>query len=59
MNRSQVFYLCNRKKCPNCHEECRHTSDLRFAKYQTDHRRFEEVADKMIFEQEPGEEDDR
>lgn len=26
-----VFYLCDRKACNNCHEECKHTSDIRHA----------------------------
>lgn len=28
----QVAYLCDRKKCEVCHEECRHTLDIRHAK---------------------------
>lgn len=27
----QVAYLCDRKKCEVCHEECRHTLDIRHA----------------------------
>lgn len=26
-----IFYLCDRKACENCHEECRHTSDVEHA----------------------------
>jgi hypothetical protein len=27
-----VLYICNRKKCPNCSDECKHTKDPRYAK---------------------------
>ena len=27
-----VLYLCNRKKCENCSDECIHTKDVRYAK---------------------------
>lgn len=27
-----IFYLCDRKKCDECHEECKHTSDESHAK---------------------------
>ena len=27
------LYVCNRKRCDNCSDECRHTSDIRFALY--------------------------
>ena len=27
-----VLYICNRKKCPNCSDECKHTKDVRYAK---------------------------
>lgn len=26
-----VFYICNRKKCTNCNEDCRHTSSIAYA----------------------------
>lgn len=26
-----VLYICNRQKCRNCHSECRHTTDVRYA----------------------------
>lgn len=26
-----ILYLCDRKACENCHEECKHTSDIRHA----------------------------
>ena len=27
----KAFFLCNRKKCPNCSPQCSHTSDYRYA----------------------------
>lgn len=27
----QVAYLCDREKCEVCHEECKHTLDIRHA----------------------------
>ena len=30
---SMTFYVCDRKKCPNCSEECKHTSDITHALY--------------------------
>ena len=29
--KEKVIYICNRKRCENCHPECQHTSDIRFA----------------------------
>lgn len=26
-----VFYLCNRKKCKECYDECKLTTDVRYA----------------------------
>ena len=26
-----ILYLCDRKACENCHEECKHTTDIRHA----------------------------
>ena len=26
-----VLYICDRKACENCHEECMHTSDIEYA----------------------------
>ena len=26
-----IFYICDRKACANCHEECRHTGDISHA----------------------------
>jgi len=36
-----VFYLCNRKKCKECFDECKLTSDVRYAA----HFRLEERKD--------------
>lgn len=27
-----VLYVCDREKCPNCHSECEHTTDISHAK---------------------------
>lgn len=33
-----ILYLCDRKACENCHEECKHTSDIRHAvNFEQDH----------------------
>lgn len=26
-----IFYLCDRKACENCHDECKHTGDISHA----------------------------
>lgn len=28
----RTLYICNRKRCANCHPECTHTFEARFAK---------------------------
>jgi len=28
----RILYICNRQKCHECCDECRHTSDIRYAK---------------------------
>ena len=28
---TKVLYLCDRKKCPNCHKICKHTTDITHA----------------------------
>ena len=40
MEQKKVFYICNRKKCPNCYRECHHNADISFALYK-EHDRFE------------------
>lgn len=32
MSELQVFYICDRIKCENCHENCKHTTDIKHAK---------------------------
>jgi len=27
-----IYYLCNRKKCVMCEDECNHTDDIKYAK---------------------------
>lgn len=27
----KIFYICDRKRCENCYDECRHTSDASHA----------------------------
>ena len=31
-----VLYICDRKACENCHEECMHTSDIEHAIHRYD-----------------------
>lgn len=31
-----IFYLCDRKACEKCHEECHHTSDIKHAVHRDD-----------------------
>lgn len=31
MKTKSILWLCNRKRCDNCLEDCRHTSDREFA----------------------------
>lgn len=42
-----VLYVCDREKCPNCHSECEHTTDISHAK-----NFFHTVRDKneMVYE---------
>lgn len=28
----KTLFICNRKRCANCHPECSHTTEARFAK---------------------------
>lgn len=50
-----ILYLCDRKACENCHEECRHTPDIKHAvhRYTLNGRKFQVVQDvycKALFE---------
>ena len=49
MEQKKVFYICNRKKCPNCYGECHHTADISFALYK-EHDRFEPGPDGTLWE---------
>lgn len=24
-----IFYICDREQCENCHDECKHTTDIK------------------------------
>lgn len=52
MSEKRFLYLCNRQKCPSCHEECSHTADIRFAQRQTGRRAFWEIAPGTYVEKE-------
>lgn len=32
MNEIQVLYICDRTKCERCYDECKHTTDFKYAK---------------------------
>ena len=32
----KILFLCDRKACEDCHEECRHTSDIEHAEHRYD-----------------------
>ena len=49
MNKGKKYYVCDRKKCPNCITECRHTADETHAKYDT-HFQFEADRDHNLWE---------
>ena len=46
----ECFYICNRKKCENCLDNCKHTSDERFAKNPKEERIFLEHRDGSMWE---------
>ena len=31
MDENLVFYICNRKRCEDCSEECQYTTDIEYA----------------------------
>ena len=31
----RIFYVCNRKRCERCSDECHHTADIAYALYDT------------------------
>lgn len=31
MNGNRILYLCDRKKCIECYEDCKHTTDINHA----------------------------
>lgn len=46
-----ILWICNRKRCPDCSEECRHTTDQRFAvNPDYDPERFEESRQGDLWE---------
>ena len=40
-----ILYLCDRKACENCHEECKHTENIDHAihRYDLNGRMFEAI----------------
>ena len=49
-----TFYICNRKKCANCNEECRHTSDPEYAVNPNfEAERFVKLISGDLWEEEP------
>lgn len=50
-----VFYICNRKMCENCSDDCNHTSSERFAKNPKGKRLFQEHQSGSMWEVEPPE----
>ena len=51
MNMNNILWICNRERCENCIEECRHTSDREFAvNPEFDRNRFEEDQDGNLWE---------
>ena len=43
-----ILYICDRKRCANCNEDCRHTSDLKHAinpKFEESRFRINEIGD--------------
>lgn len=50
-----ILYLCDRKRCTNCYEECRHTSSREHALHpdldpDKDRLRFTEIIDNEYWE---------
>ena len=51
----EILYICDRKKCEDCFEECRHTSDKDHAvNPEFDRRRFKEDESGNYWEQSNG-----
>ena len=45
----KYLYICNRKKCANCYDECHHTADISYALYK-EHDRFEPGPEGTLWE---------
>ena len=45
----KVYYVCNRKRCERCFDECHHTTQIEYALYET-HDVFEPGVDGSIWE---------
>lgn len=52
-----VFYICNRKRCENCSEDCNYTLSEQFAKNPKGTRLFLEYQSGDIWKVEPPETD--
>lgn len=42
------LYICDRQRCKNCHDVCRHTTDIEHAKNADYERRFREEHEMLI-----------
>lgn len=52
---ADILWICNRQRCEDCFEECRHTSDREFAvNPEFDRNRFEEDQDGNLWEDSVG-----
>lgn len=48
---NNILWICNRERCENCIDECRHTSDREFAiNPEFDRRRFQEDDNGNLWE---------
>lgn len=48
LERDEILYLCDRRACPECSPECRHTTDISHAK--NFEKRFDMYVEKEIEE---------
>lgn len=50
MRKSSILFLCNQKRCENCSGECKHTSDVTYAKNKTKVMKFKKEFGEIYFE---------
>lgn len=48
MKETTKLYICDRQRCKNCHDVCRHTTDIEHAKNNENERRFREEHGMLI-----------